>query len=96
MRIRSGEPEHYRGAGLELAEWDAKCKHCGHSGHMVSLCFRKAAEKRGESEQLLARDRETFAFVPRWGIKDGIHRARHHGFAAADQYASGGDGGDKN
>ena len=78
---------------------DAKCKHCGHPGHMVSLCPRKAAEKRGESEQLLAesqRNGNVCQLCAAVGIKDGIHRARHHGFAAADQYASGGGGGDKN
>ena len=78
---------------------DAKCKHCGHPGHMASLCPRKAAEKRGESEQLLAesqRNSNVCQLCAAVGIKDGTHRARHHGFAAADQYASGGGGGDKN
>ena len=70
-----------------------KCKHCSNPGHITSLCPRKAAEKRGESEGLLAEFVRTGAacnLCAAVGIKDGSHRSRHHTLAAQDQYTTGG------
>ena len=54
-----------------------RCKHCNNPGHITSLCPRKAAEKRGESEALLAAFGRTGAvcnLCAAVGIKDGSHR----------------------
>ena len=70
-----------------------RCKHCNNPGHITSLCPRKAAEKRGESEALLAEFGRTGAvcnLCAAVGIKDGSHRPRHHTLAAQDQYGTGG------
>ena len=70
-----------------------RCKHCNNPGHITSLCPRRAAEKRGESEALLAEFGRTGALCnlcAAVGIKDGSHRPRHHTLAAQDQYGTGG------
>ena len=76
---------------------DGKCKVCGLPGHPAALCPQKAADKRGETQQLLAEFKKTGAccnLCAGLGLKVGGHRGRHHSLAAADHYGTGGGGKD--
>jgi hypothetical protein len=73
-----------------LSETD-ECLHCGRAGHPTELCPRKAAERRGESEALIAESARTGAactICNGIGRKATEHRARHHILAAQDAFGA--------
>ena len=70
---------------------DSGCLYCHRPGHNAKLCPKKAAEKRGEVEGLLADFARTGAvcqICSSVGQKVGDHRARHHNLAAQDSFGS--------
>ena len=70
----------------------SNCKGCGRGGHTFKLCPKKAAERRGEVEALVAESKATGAvcvICSAIGQKVADHRARHHNLAAQDAFGSG-------
>ena len=67
------------------------CLYCGRGGRNAKICPKKAAEKRGEVETLMADFARTGAacqICSSIGLEVGDRRARHHNLAAQDAFGS--------